>query len=58
MENAIVHPILFKSDPIADVEAKAEYSEIKVPINFHETPYYEALEFYIEKTVLTDENGK
>lgn len=58
MENAIVHPILFKSDPITDVEAKAEYSEIKVPINFHETPYYEASEFYIEKTVLTDENGK
>lgn len=57
MENAVVHPVSFKIDPIADVEAKAGYSEIKVPIKLHETPYYEASEFYIEKLVLIDENG-
>lgn len=58
MENAVVHPVSFKIDPIADVEAKAGYSEIRVLINFHETPYYEASGFDIEKMVLTDENGK
>ena len=57
MENAVVHPISFKTDPVADVEAKAGYSEIKVPINFHETPYYEASEFSIEGFILINEDG-
>ena len=58
MENAVVHPVSFKTDPVADVEAKTGQREIRVPINFHETPYYEKSGYIIEKMILTDENGK
>ena len=56
MENAVVHPVSFKIDPIADVEAKAG-EEIKVPINFHETPYYEKSAYNIEGFILINEDG-
>ncbi len=57
MENAVVHPVSFKIDPIADVETKAGYSEINVPIKLHETPYYEMTEFCIEKFIMINEDG-
>ena len=56
MENAVVHPISFKTDPVADVEAKVG-EEIKVPINFHETPYYEKSAYNIEGFILINEDG-
>ena len=56
MGNAVVHPISFKVDPVADVEAKAG-GEIKVPINFHETPYYEKSSYTIEDFILINEDG-
>lgn len=56
MENAVVHPVSFKIDPIADVEAKVG-GEIKVPINFHETPYYEKSAYNIEGFILINEDG-
>lgn len=56
MENAVVHPVSFKIDPIADVEAKVG-EEIKVPINFHETPYYEKSAYNIEGFILINEDG-
>ena len=57
MGNAVVHPISFKVDPVADVEAQAGQSEIKVPINFHETPYYEESLYTIEDFILINEDG-
>ena len=56
MNNAVVHPISFKTEPIADVEAKAG-GEINVPINFHETPYYEESAYIIEDFILINEDG-
>ena len=56
MENAVVHPVSFKIDPIADVEAKVG-EEIKVPINFHETPYYEKSAYNIEGFILINKDG-
>lgn len=56
MANAVVRPISFKTDPVADVEAKAG-EEIKVPINFHETPYYEKSAYNIDGFILINEDG-
>lgn len=56
MNNAVVHPISFKTEPIADVEAKAG-GEINVPINFYETPYYEESAYIIEDFILINEDG-
>ena len=56
MANAVVRPISFKTDPVADVEAKAG-EEIKVPIYFHETPYYEKSAYNIDGFILINEDG-
>lgn len=56
MENAVVRPVSFKTDPVADVEAKVG-EEIKVPINFHETPYYEKSAYNIEGFILINKDG-
>lgn len=56
MANAVVRPISFKTDPVADVEAKVG-EEIKVPINFHETPYYEKSAYNIDGFILINEDG-
>ena len=56
MANAVVRPVSFKTDPVADVEAKVG-EEIKVPINFHETPYYEKSAYNIEGFILINKDG-
>lgn len=56
MANVVVRPVSFKTDPVADVEAKVG-EEIKVPINFHETPYYEKSAYNIEGFILINEDG-
>ena len=56
MANAVVRPVSFKTDPVADVEAKVS-EEIKVPINFHETSYYEKSAYNIEGFILINEDG-
>lgn len=56
MANAVVRPVSFKTDPVADVEAKVG-EEIKVPIIFHETPYYEKSAYNIEGFILINEDG-
>ena len=56
MANVVVRPVSFKTDPVADVEAKVG-EEIKVPINFHETPYYEKSAYNIEGFILINKDG-
>ncbi len=56
MANVVVRPVSFKTDPVADVEAKVG-EEIKVPINFHETPYYEKSAYNIDGFILINEDG-
>ncbi len=56
MANAVVRSVSFKTDPVADVEAKVGEA-IKVPINFHETPYYEKSVYNIEGFILINEDG-
>ena len=56
MANVVVRPVSFKTDPVADVEAKVG-EEIKVPINFHETPYYEKSAYNIEGFIIINEDG-
>lgn len=56
MENALVRPVSFKIDPIADVETKVG-KDFEFPINLHETPYYEMTWFRIEKAFMINEDG-
>ena len=56
MENALVRPVSLKIDPIADVEVKAG-RDIKIPMNFHETPDYEMTWFRIEKFFMINSDG-